>query len=207
MKVKICGVCRPEDALLVAGAGADYIGVILAKRGPRHRSVLEAERIFDAAGALMRVGVFADQPLDELVQGCETLKLDVIQLHGGENAEYVADAQRRTNCSVWKSISVDRIDDIERQIEGYADVANGLLLDSGGGGTGRRFDWQAARAVREMIPPNVSLILAGGLSADTVREAIETLGPDIVDVASGVEAKICEKSSVLVEAFIKNAKS
>ena len=207
MKIKICGVCRPEDAALIAKAGAHYIGVILAARGPRQQTVERATRIFEHAGGLARVGVFADQPVSTILSATETLNLDVVQLHGAESAGFVADVQRHFDGQVWKTIAVRTTEDLQYGIAEYAEVAHGLLLDHGVGGSGHRFDWKLAHSARETMPVSVALIVAGGLNPQNVSAAIQELEPDIVDVASGVEHKVGEKSRELVDAFVRNAKS
>lgn len=204
MKVKICGVCSPRDAALVAQARADYMGVILAARGPRQQNVEQARAIFDAAPAVRRVGVFANQSVADIADAARELDLAVVQLHGNESAAVVGDIRRRVAAEVWKVIAPRNIG---AAIEGYVDVVHGILLDSSNGGSGQTFDWKAARGTRELLPPHVKLVVAGGLTADNVRLAIEALNPDVVDVSSGVEQNIGEKSREEVFAFVRNART
>ena len=205
MKIKICGICRPEDAGYASRSGADYLGVILAKRGPRARSVDEAKVIFAEAGEAQRVGVFADQTIHEIAEACETLQLDVIQLHGHESSAVVAEVQRNMSCLVWKAASLESTADLERAVDTYADVVNGMLFDGPRAGSGTTFDWDLASNARALLPPSVQFIVAGGLTPDNVAAAVAELQPDVVDVASGVEHTVCEKSKELIEQFIRNA--
>ena len=205
MKIKICGICRPEDARYAAQSGADYLGVILARRGPRARSLEEAEVILAEAGEAQRVGVFADQTVQEIAEACERLKLDVIQLHGHESIAVVTELQRSTACLVWKAASLESTGDLERAVDTYADVVNGMLFDGRRPGSGALFDWDLVFDARALLPPNVQLIIAGGLTPENVGAAVAELQPDVVDVASGVEETVCEKSKERIERFIRNA--
>jgi phosphoribosylanthranilate isomerase len=205
VKIKICGICRPEDAGYAAQAGADYLGVILARRGPRARTLDEADVIFAEAGDAQRVGVFSDQPVHEIAEACERLKLDVVQLHGHESSAVVAEVQRNISCLVWKAASLESAGDVERAVDTYADVVNGLLFDGPRPGSGTAFDWDLAFDARALLPPNVQFIIAGGLTPENVGAAVTELQPDVVDVASGVEETVCEKSKERIERFIRNA--
>lgn len=205
MKIKICGICRPEDARYAARAGADYLGVILARRGPRARSLDEAAVILAEAGDAQRVGVFADQPIQEIGEACERLKLDVIQLHGRESSAFVAEVQRNTSCLVWKAAALERMGDLERTVDTFGDVVNGMLFEGPRAGSGTAFDWDLAFDARALLPPSVQFIIAGGLTPENVGAAVAELHPDVVDVASGVEETVCEKSKERIERFIRNA--
>lgn len=207
MKIKICGVCHPGDAAIAAECGADYIGVILAAKGRRQQSVARAREIFNSAGAALRVGVFADQAGALISDAAEHLGLDVVQLHGNESAAFAAEVQRQIHGHVWKMVAPQSSDDVVRAVAEYGDVVHGLLFDHAVGGSGRSFDWRVAADARSLVPPNVQLIVAGGLNPNNVHEAVQQLRPDIVDVASGVEKQPCEKSRAQIEAFVRNAKS
>lgn len=205
MKIKICGLCRPEDALFAAHAGADYLGVILARRGPRAQSLEDASRVFAETGRAQRVGVFADQPVKDVVEACERLELDVVQLHGREPAAFVEQLQRSVSCRVWKAVALEEAGDLERAVETYGDLVNGLLFDGPRAGSGTAFDWNLAVDARALLAESVELIIAGGLTPENVGGVIEAVIPDVVDVASGVEEKTCEKSKERIERFIRNA--
>lgn len=205
MKVKICGICTAEDARYAAQAGADYIGVILAQRGPRARSIAEADAIFASLEGVQRVGVFADQPVADVVSASRQLGLDVLQLHGNESAEFAGELRHLTSCRIWKAVSLETHADLERVQDAYGDVVHGMLLDGPRGGSGTAFDWDLARNARHVLSPDLQLIVAGGLNPDNVQRVVAALWPDIVDVASGVEEDICRKSKERVDEFIRNA--
>lgn len=205
MKVKICGICTAEDARYAAQAGADYIGVILAQRGPRARSIAEADAIFARLEGVQRVGVFADQSVTEVVAASEQLGLDVLQLHGKESGGFAAELRRHTSCRIWKAVSLETRADLERARDAFGDVVHGVLLDGPRGGSGTAFDWDLARDARQVLSQDLQLIVAGGLNPHNVQRAVAALSPDIVDVASGVEENICRKSKERVDEFIRNA--
>jgi phosphoribosylanthranilate isomerase len=207
MRIKICGVCSAGDARLAERAGADYVGVILAARGPRARTVAEAGAILDGAETVRRVGVFADQSVTDMVTAFTRLRLDVLQLHGAEPASAIADLKAHTGARVWKAVHIRRSGDLERAVAVYAPVADGLLLDGERGGAGLVFDWDLARDARRIVPAHLELIVAGGLNPGNVKSVIEVLKPDVVDVASGVESSVGEKSHTRIEQFVRNARA
>lgn len=207
MKVKICGVCRAVDASSIHAAGADYIGVILARRGPRQQTIESAMTIFDAANDLLRVGVFANQKIGEVAMAADALQLDVVQLHGAEDSAFINELECVTAAALWKSICLKSSGDLARAVDDFGDHVDGLLLDAASGGSGQRFDWNLATQAHEMLPRGVELIVAGGLKPENVGDVVALLKPDIVDVASGVEAAVCEKSQDRIQAFVRNAKS
>lgn len=211
MKVKICGVCRPADARAAAAAGADYIGVIFVPGSRREQTPAAAAAIFAEAGSCTRVGVFADQPIDEVAQVALSLDLGVLQLHGREDAHYLTTLMERTGRRIWKAVWLSARADVERSLSVYGDHVAGLLLDARSGslpgGSGTRFDWSLAGAARVLIPAPIDLIVAGGLTPENVKEAVASMHPDVVDVASGVEAAVGRKSVDALRAFVRNAKT
>jgi indole-3-glycerol phosphate synthase / phosphoribosylanthranilate isomerase len=202
--VKICGITSVEDALLAAECGADAIGLVLWPGSPRAVSRATARGIASALPRnVERVGVFVDAGADEVRRAAEEIGLDVVQLHGREAPE----ACRGLGARVWKAVGVGpgfRPEDALR----YEGVADGLLLDTHGGGgapggTGRAFDWDHARALRDRVR---YLVLAGGLHAENVAAAVAAVGPDAVDVSSGVESAPGRKDPDRVRAFVRAVK-
>ena len=196
VRVKVCGITSPEDALLAAEAGASAIGLIFWPNSPRFVDRAMARRIVDALPSfVLRVGVFVDQSLDMLTRTSDDVGLDIIQLHGSERPEMVACLPRR----VLKAIRVGG-GSVLAQVETYDGAA--ILLDTKDeqrpGGTGRSFDWQLAQQVRARVP---FLVLAGGLQADNVAQAIKAVGPDAVDVSSGVESSPGRKDAAKLKGF------
>jgi phosphoribosylanthranilate isomerase len=208
--VKICGVCSPGDAELAAAAGADYLGVILAPARPRSCTALEAAVIFGAA-PLRRVGVFVDASETEVLAAADRLGLDVVQLHGEEPAELVHRIAVACSGAVWKAVRVRAPADIAAAASRYGGSARGLLLDgwapSADGGAGAAFDWSAAVPARAALPPRLTVIAAGGLRPDNVATAIALLQPHVVDVSSGVESSLRNKSAADIHAFVAAARA
>lgn len=201
VQVKICGITSPTDALLAAKAGASAVGLVFWPKSPRFVDRALARRIVEALPTfVVRVGVFVDQSLDMMTRTAEDVGLDVVQLHGDEPPEMVACLPRR----VLKAIKVDG----ELAAAALARYEGaGILLDSGDaarpGGTGKTFDWRFAQQARGRLP---FLALAGGLTPENVAQAIKAVGPDAVDVSSGVESSPGKKDPAKLRAFIEAAR-
>jgi indole-3-glycerol phosphate synthase/phosphoribosylanthranilate isomerase len=203
--VKVCGITSVEDGLLAAASGADAVGLVFWEGSPRRVTLEQAARIRRALPPFVTaVGVFVDAPRPSIEKAVEQVGLDLIQLHGDEPPEMLADLPRRA----LKAVRVGegfRPEDALR----YEGKAAGILLDTraGGGGapggTGVAFDWSLARAVREECS---FLMLAGGLTPENVRVALTAVRPDGVDVASGVEQGPGRKDPVKVRAFVQAAR-
>lgn len=209
MKVKICGLCRAEDARVASAAGASYLGVILSARGPRALALEAAERVLRERGRAQAVGVFVDEPAATIAKAAERLALDVVQLQGDEQPDTLSVLRGRTGVRIWKALRVHDRQMALRAIGRYAERVDGILLDGHAaglyGGGGVAFDWSMLRDVRSLLPAGVMLIVAGGLTPKNVEHAAAALRPDVVDVSSGVELRQCEKSPELVQSFVARA--
>lgn len=199
VRVKVCGITSAEDGLAAVEAGADAIGLVFWPRSPRAVDVVTARRVAEAVAPFVtRVGVFVDAARDVLARTAGEVPLDLLQLHGDEPPERCAALPRR----VLKAVRVGpgfRPEDALR----YEGQVAGILLDTRSdaapGGTGEAFDWSLARAVRKGAS---FLVLAGGLTPENVGAAIRALGPDAVDVSSGVEAAPGRKDREKLRAFL-----
>ncbi|MQA90791.1 MAG: N-(5'-phosphoribosyl)anthranilate isomerase [Gemmatimonas sp.] len=207
-EVKICGLTRPEDAAAAERAGATYGGVILAPGGPRSIDEARSRKVF-AGTSLVRCGVFVDERPDRVAALVDRVGLDVVQLHGDEGPEVAEAIGRNTGVEVWKVIRVRTAQDVIHGARHYGNVVQGMLLDgwseAARGGTGSRFPWQEVAEHRERFDPSIRLIAAGGLRPENVSELIALLGPDIVDVSSGVESAPGIKSNQLIRSFVAAA--
>ncbi|WP_165383875.1 bifunctional indole-3-glycerol-phosphate synthase TrpC/phosphoribosylanthranilate isomerase TrpF [Pseudidiomarina tainanensis] len=191
---KVCGLTEPADATVVRAAGAAFGGLIFVQHSPRYVSTQQAQTIVAAEPLLNFVGVFADQPLQQVVDIASTLKLAVVQLHGQEDIDYISELRKALpGVRIWKAIGVDE-PLILPQIE-----VDAFLLDNRFGGSGQPFDWSL---LNDLSATQLEqCILAGGLSLDNLNEAQAT-GIQQLDVNSGVEyAKGCKDAGKIVQFF------
>lgn len=200
--IKICGVTRPADAVMVASAGADYVGLNF---WPRSKRFVDVKRGAELA-AIVRsigpkvIGVFVNADPAEVIETATVVGLDAIQLHGDESPEQVAEIAAATGLPVWKAIAAGSSSDVTNLARWNAAM---ILLDApsaGRGGAGTTFDWALAREARTSFTG--PLMLAGGLDPANVADAIARVAPDAVDVATGVESAPGVKDPAKVADFI-----
>jgi phosphoribosylanthranilate isomerase len=185
-RIKFCGITRLEDAELAVSLDAWAVGMILWPGSPRAVSPDVAAGIAaDLRRKLEIAGVFVNPTLDEVARSADVVGLTLVQLHGQEGPAFCAEVARRTGCRVIKAARVRGHADIQALASFHTDFH---MLDSyrpgQPGGTGKTFAWDLVAGRRADVP----LILSGGLTAENVAEAIRTVHPYAVDVASGVEA-------------------
>ncbi len=194
MRVKICGITSVDDALLAQAAGAAAIGLIFAPGSKRLVDPGVAADIVAATGPFLhRVGVFRDQPLEQVLAIAGGLKLEAVQLHGAEDPAFVQRVAERH--AVIKAVAF-RPGLRARDLAAWPGA--GILLDAPVPGSGFTFDWQEAAGLAGLP----RLILAGGLNPRNVGLAIRTFRPYAVDVATGVEERAGVKSPSLVRSFM-----
>jgi phosphoribosylanthranilate isomerase len=211
MWVKICANTSLEDALMAADAGADAVGFVLAE-SVRRVSVEEVRAITPSLPAsLEKIGVFVDADFDELAAAIEECGLTGVQVHSGCEARAAARLRERFSQQRLRILKVIHFQQgLEAELRAaQADQAiDAVLIDSRTatllGGTGLRFDWQAAR--RSFAGTQLRMVAAGGLNPENVGEAIATLQPWGVDVASGVEAAPGKKDAAKVRAFVNQVR-
>jgi phosphoribosylanthranilate isomerase len=221
MWIKICGNSSLGDAQHAANSGASALGFIFAP-SPRRVTVEQVRAISPHLPRnVERYGVFVDATFDQIATAVHDADLTGVQLHTNSDpdlprrlrAHFAAES---ASCPISILAVLAFSDDMEPQMEAIArDAArhgaiDALLIDSrspiGHGGTGTRYDWQAAQHMFRRVAPQLRLIAAGGLNSDNVGEAIRTLTPWGVDVATGVEAAPGRKDPARVAAFIRNAR-
>ncbi|MDE2974811.1 MAG: phosphoribosylanthranilate isomerase [Gemmatimonadota bacterium] len=207
---KICGVMTPRDAAAVAAAGADYMGVILSPGYSRSVAPERALAVYEAAG-VRRVGVFVDARGEEVAGTARELELDVVQLGGGETAETVREVGDAGGWEVWKTVHATAGVSPAGAAATYAAFADGVLVDSFDprrpGGTGRPFPWRGVgREVRAAIGSAV-FVAAGGMTPENAAAAVAALGPDVLDVSSGVESAPGAKDPDRTRAFVRAVRS
>jgi phosphoribosylanthranilate isomerase len=186
-KIKICGIMRPDEAAFAVAAGASYLGVVFAE-GPRTVTPDTAREIVAAAGGVPALGVFADQPVDEILQICDQAGLSGAQLHGTYSPASAA-RLRAAGLEVWRVVRIAAPSDLDLLGEA-ANESDAVLVEPRvahvRGGAGLPLDLAVAREARSRLAGH-PMVLAGGLTAETVSEALALVRPEIVDVSSGVE--------------------
>lgn len=184
VRVKICGVTRPEDAIAAAMAGADAIGLVFYAHSARAVTPDLADEISRALPPFVaRVALFLEPSAQEVEQVIENLRPDVLQFHGREEPAFC----RRFGMPYLKAVPMgEQGVDLAAWADAYGD-AQGLLLDANrageAGGRGESFDWQGERQL-----PDLPIVIAGGLGPDNVAAAVRRFSPYAVDVSSGVES-------------------
>ncbi len=216
MWVKICANTNLEDAQLAASAGADAVGFVFGESVRR----VTAEQVRGITPhlpkAVAKYGVFVDAGVEEIATTIEECGLTGVQLHALQDAALPRKLRERFPALEGRAqLGIVRVihyggDLAERLHEAQQDDAiDAVLVDSRTatllGGTGQRFDWQQARG-NLTSAAGLRLVVAGGLNPDNVAEAVETLRPWGVDVATGVEASPGKKDPAKVRAFIENAR-
>ena len=194
-RVKICGICRVEDGRAAAAAGASAIGIVFWPSSPRAVDADTARAI--VAGlpvGVPAIGVFVNQPVDEINEMVRHAGLFGVQLHGDEPLDIIPRIKR----PVVRAMSLRALaslDEVPPQVT--------LLLDAHDparrGGTGQTIDWKRAREVAARRP----VVLAGGLTPENVAGAIAVVRPYAVDVSSGVERSPREKDHARIDAFVR----
>jgi len=196
MKIKICGLTRKQDIEVVNIHKPNYIGFVFAvsRRMVTPAQAHELREILHAD--IIPVGVFVDEPQQNILSLAKSGIIDVIQLHGEEDEEYVQNLKQLTDKPIIKAVSVQNIGDVQKW---HITAADYLLLDHVGGGTGQKFDWSLIGKTDKPY------FLAGGLNAENIAEAIAKTASFAVDVSSGVETNGLKDPAKIGE-FIKRCK-
>lgn len=203
---------RPEDASAAARLGAAYVGAIFAT-SPRQVDEPTARAIFGAAGSgIAKVAVFSGGAIEDIAAIAERVSADLIQLHGDIGPATIEALRARFPGKIWAVATVDPDGTLGNpHLDELAREADAILFDtrvSGkAGGTGVTFNWQELVGTVERLRHETSVVLAGGLDAGNVADAVRTLHPDVVDVSSGVEAGPGIKDHSRMLAFVEAARS
>jgi phosphoribosylanthranilate isomerase len=200
-RIKICGITRVEDAVDAVRLGADAIGLVFYPPSPRAVSITQAKAIVKSLPPFVTVvGLFVNQDRATIEKYIDQVQIDLLQFHGDESADECCGYTRPWIKAIRMQEGID-LGEVERTYS----HASGLLLDTykAGvpGGIGECFDWRR-------IPASLAsrIILAGGLDAQNVVQAIHQVHPYAVDVSGGVERSKGIKDSVKIEAFIAGVK-
>lgn len=209
VRIKFCGLSRPADIAAASAAGAAYVGFVFFPKSPRCVTPEAAAKLaLEVPPGIAKVALVVDADdalLDEITS---KVPLDMLQLHGQESPERVAEVRRRYGLPVMKAVGIADAGDLPA-LEAYGRVADQLLVDAKPpkqadlpGGNGLAFDWRLIAGRRWPVP----WMLAGGLEAGNVAEAIRLTGARQVDVSSGVEAARGVKDAALIRAFAEAAR-
>jgi phosphoribosylanthranilate isomerase len=207
VEIKFCGMMRSEDARQAISLGARYVGVILAD-GPRTLTDDAAATVLSAVASgagVARVGVFGVASPDQVAVRADRLGLDVVQLHGDPDAGLIADVRRLWSGQLWAALRIEG-STIPAAASDLFDVADAVVLDARVpgklGGTGVALQWKELRErIEKFRARRARLVLAGGLRPENVASAVDELHPDVVDVSSGVEARVGVKDHGRMRAF------
>ena len=207
-RVKICGLSTPESISAAVDGGAAYVGLVFFEKSPRCLSIPQARALaIDVPPGVAKVALTVDADDAFIDEISAEVPLDMFQLHGHESPERVAEVRERTGLPVMKAIGIADEADLA-QIDAYVSVADQLLIDAKPpknavlpGGNGLSFDWRLIANRRWACP----WMLAGGLTAENVAEAVALTGAKQVDVSSGVESAPGVKDVEMIRAFLKAA--
>lgn len=201
LRLKVCGITELEDARYLAGAGVDYLGFVQHEESPRYAPPSLTNDIIEWVHGPSAVGVFVNDGANEINAAVEEAGFDLAQLHGQE-PPYVVE---QVECPVIKAIHVRHdasSDQLRTLFERYEDTTDYFLLDTHDstvwGGSGESFNWRLARELAADYP----LFLAGGIDAENVQRAVETMRPVAVDLSSSLEDIPGEKSFAKIDTFL-----
>lgn len=190
VKIKICGLFRPQDAKCVNAAVPDYAGFVFYDKSRRYVPPEEARKLREAIDPKIKtVGVFVGAQKEQIAKICREGSISAIQLHGDESLAYMEALRGMLpGVEIWKAYTIRSAKTLENAGKCAADR---ILLDNGSG-TGERFDWALLRGFRRPF------ILAGGLTPKNIPEAVERCRPYALDVSSGVETNgVKDKDKIL----------
>ncbi|MGN1417950.1 MAG: phosphoribosylanthranilate isomerase [Acutalibacteraceae bacterium] len=198
VKVKICGLRRECDVDFVNEAKADFAGMIFASGRKRCITLLQAKKMKARLDKNIKaVGVFINEPIDYMKQLADERIIDIIQLHGTQDDEFVKQVQKQCGIPVIKAFRVQNLCDVEEAEKSSADF---ILFDSGAGGTGEKFDHSLLKNVKRPF------FLAGGLDCESVESAVRDIVPFAVDTSSGTETNGYKDRDKILE-FVQRARN
>lgn len=190
-KIKLCGLSRPQDIQAANGLLPDYIGFVFAPKSRRYVTPKQAAQLRGLLDpGITAVGVFVNEAPKAVAELLDRGVIDIAQLHGTEDEEYISALRALTDRPLIKAFRIDSEQDILAAQNSTADY---ILLDSGDGGTGTRFDWSLIRRLERPY------FLAGGLRVDNVGDAVAALDPYAVDVSSGIETGGVKDTNKMIE--------
>lgn len=208
--VKICGLGGPAAVRAAVGNGADMVGFVFFPPSPRNLTLAHAVELTALVPAgIQKVGLFVDPSDEELQAVLDKVPLDILQLHGGESPARAAQIREMSGLKVIKALPVATAEDLSRAHD-YEDCVDWLMFDAKApkgatrpGGNAQSFDWTLLAGRTWRLP----WLLAGGLDAGNLAQAVAQSGARAVDVSSGVEVAPGRKDLALIKAFLDVAKA
>lgn len=188
MRIKICGITKPQQGKEIASLGATALGFICVRASPRYVDIDRIRAVVEQVPeGIDKIGVFANAPIQEITQVAVNSDLTGIQLHGDESPKFCQQLRENLpDVEIIKALRVRAIDDLNK-VDLYLEKVNTLLLDAYHpeqlGGTGKKIDWQTLK----QFNPGLPWFLAGGLTPDNISEALALIKPSGIDLSSGVE--------------------
>lgn len=203
-KIKVCGITNLEDGRFASGLFVDYLGFIFYDKSPRYIEPPKAGAIVNWLEGPEKIGVFVNQPLDEVNRIAKETGLDFVQLHGTETVEYCELIDK----PIIKVIHVSEDstkETLKAEVDKYDSIAEFFLFDTKigdqWGGTGKTFDWSILNDVTEK-----PFFLSGGLNSQNVAQAIKFVNPYAVDVSSSIEEEPGLKDLEKMEEFVNTVR-
>ena len=204
VKVKICGITNAEDALFAAECGADALGFVFYKKSPRYIPKKKVKEIVKKLPPfLLKVGLFVNASVDDVLKTADDCRFDLIQLHGDEDISYCKKILKKRE--IIKAFRIKDEKSIE-ELQRFSPFVHAFLLDAyvegTYGGTGRSFNWNMVKKAKKFG----YIVVAGGLNCDNISSVVKNIKPYGVDVSSGVEKRPGIKDKRLLAEFISKAK-
>lgn len=180
MLIKICGITKLSEIEDLNELRPDYIGFVFAK-SKRQIDGKTAYRLKENLDKdIKTVGVFLNNTEEDILNVLKEVELDVIQLHGDEDNNFIDRLKKKVKCDIWKAVSISTKEDMDKAMSYNVDT---LLLDGSNPGSGIAFDWKTLKDINV----NKRIFLAGGINEENVLEGIREVKPDGIDTSSGVE--------------------
>jgi phosphoribosylanthranilate isomerase len=209
-RIKICGLRTPQDVAIAVACGADDIGLVFFEKSPRHLTLDAAAELALTVPLGVRKVALTVNPTDEALDALlARVPVDLLQLHGHESPDRVAEIRTRTGVPVMKAVGIGDAEDLEA-LDAYMAVCEEILVDAKPpktavlpGGNGLTFDWRLLQGRSWSVP----WMLAGGLRPSNVAEAIRLTGAPQVDVSSGVESSPGVKDADMIRDFCAAVRS
>lgn len=208
MRVKICGITKPEQGGAIAQLGATALGFICVPASPRYVTSVQIRAVVEKVSLNVdRIGVFADATGEEICQTVAAASLTAVQLHGSESTNFCRELrQYLPNVEIIKALRVKTAENLT-QANVYSGYVDTLLLDAYHpqmlGGTGKTLDWEQL----QQFNPSCPWLLAGGLTPDNILDALTQLQPTGIDLSSGVERSPGDKDLKKVEKLFEKVRS